>query len=60
MLREHNTLVAFTEYNRNVIRLEPPLIAAAEHVDAFLKAFEAILDAGVTGIISRYARQKIA
>jgi acetylornithine/succinyldiaminopimelate/putrescine aminotransferase len=60
MLREHNTLVAFTEYNRNVIRLEPPLIASAEHVDAFLKSFEAILDAGVTGIISRYARQKIA
>jgi acetylornithine/succinyldiaminopimelate/putrescine aminotransferase len=60
MLREHNTLVAFTEYNRNVIRLEPPLIAAAEHVDAFLKAFEAILDAGVTGIIGRYARRAIA
>lgn len=60
MLREHNTLVAFTEYNRNVIRLEPPLIAAAEHVDAFLKSFEAILDAGVTGIIGRYARRAIA
>jgi acetylornithine/succinyldiaminopimelate/putrescine aminotransferase len=60
MLREHNTLVAFTEYNRNVIRLEPPLIASAEHVDAFLKSFEAILDAGVTGIISRYARRAIA
>lgn len=60
MLREHDTLVAFTEYNRNVIRLEPPLIASAEHVDAFLKAFEAILDAGVTGIISRYARRAIA
>ena len=60
MLREHNTLVAFTEYNRNVIRLEPPLIASAEHVDAFLKSFEAILDAGVTGIIGRYARRAIA
>ena len=60
MLREHNTLVAFTEYNRNVIRLEPPLIASAEHVDAFLKSFEAILDSGVTGIISRYARRAIA
>jgi ornithine--oxo-acid transaminase len=60
MLRDHNTLVAFTEYNRNVIRLEPPLIASAEHVDAFLKSFEAILDSGVTGIISRYARRAIA
>ena len=26
MLRDHNCLVAFTEYNRNVIRLEPPLV----------------------------------
>lgn len=60
MLRDHDTLVAFTEYNRNVIRLEPPLIASAEHVDAFLKGFEAILDSGVTGIISRYARRAIA
>ena len=41
MLRDHATLVAFTEYNRNVIRLEPPLIAREEHIDAFLKAFDA-------------------
>ena len=26
LLREYDMLVAFTEYNRNVIRLEPPLI----------------------------------
>src|SRR4029450_9310421 len=45
LLRDHATLVAFPEYNRNVIRLEPPLIAQAEHVDAFLKAFEEILAA---------------
>lgn len=60
LLRDHNTLVAFTEYNRNVIRLEPPLIAQREHVDAFLKAFGEILDMGVGGIISRYARNKVA
>jgi acetylornithine/succinyldiaminopimelate/putrescine aminotransferase len=29
LLRDHNVLVAFTEYNRNVIRLEPPLSAVA-------------------------------
>lgn len=28
LLRDYNVLVAFTEYNRNVIRLEPPLICA--------------------------------
>ena len=26
LLRDYGVLVAFTEYNRNVIRLEPPLI----------------------------------
>ena len=29
LLRDYDVLVAFTEYNRNVIRLEPPLICAA-------------------------------
>jgi len=60
LLRDHATLVAFTEYNRNVIRLEPPLICGAEHVDAFLKAFEEILAAGVTKIVARYARNAVA
>lgn len=59
LLRDHATLVAFTEYNRNVIRLEPPLIANAEHVDAFLAAFEQLLSLGVTRIVSRYARGAI-
>lgn len=59
MLRDHATLVAFTEYNRNVIRLEPPLIARAEHIDAFLKAFEEILAMGVARIVARYARKTI-
>jgi len=60
LLRDHATLVAFTEYNRNVIRLEPPLIARPEHIKAFLQAFESVLDMGVTGIVSRYARKAIA
>jgi 4-aminobutyrate aminotransferase-like enzyme len=60
LLRDFDTLVAFTEYNRNVIRLEPPLIAKAEHIDAFLKAFGELLDLGVTKIVSRYAKGAIA
>jgi ornithine--oxo-acid transaminase len=51
--------VAFTEYNRNVIRIEPPLIAQKEHADAFLKAFGDVLDMGVARIVARYARNKI-
>ncbi len=37
LVKDHDVLVAFTEYNRNVIRLEPPLIATAEDVQTFLK-----------------------
>ena len=36
-------LVAFTEYNRNVIRLEPPLICQREHVDRFVDAMDKVL-----------------
>lgn len=60
LLRDHDTLVAFTEYNRNVIRLEPPLIASREHIDLFLSRFEAILEMGVARIVARYARNKVA
>lgn len=60
LLRDHDTLVAFTEYNRNVIRLEPPLVAKAEHIDQFLQAFEAVLAMGVTKIVTRFAQSKVA
>jgi acetylornithine/succinyldiaminopimelate/putrescine aminotransferase len=60
LLRDWDTLVAFTEYNRNVIRLEPPLIAKAEHIDAFLKTFGEMLELGVTKIVTRYAKGAIA
>jgi len=60
MLRDYNTLVAFTEYNRNVVRLEPPLIAGPQHVDEFLRVFGELLDLGVTKIVTRYARGAVA
>ena len=60
MLRDYNTLVAFTEYNRNVIRLEPPLIAGPQHIDEFLRVFGELLDLGVTKIVSKYARGAVA
>ena len=59
MLRDYNTLVAFTEYNRNVIRLEPPLIAREEHIDAFLQAFGELLSLGVTKIVTKFAKGAI-
>jgi len=55
LLKEHDILVAFTEYNRNVIRLEPPLIVTKEEVDRFVDAFEGLMKSGVTKIITKYA-----
>jgi ornithine--oxo-acid transaminase len=44
-------LVAFTEYNRNVIRLEPPLVCGREHVDEFITALDAVLGRGIVRIV---------
>ncbi|MCO4053374.1 MAG: aspartate aminotransferase family protein [Bosea sp.] len=57
MLKDHDTLVAFTEYNRNVIRLEPPLIATRADVDRFCDAFDELLSRGVARIITDYLRK---
>lgn len=56
LLKEHDILVAFTEYNRNVIRLEPPLIVTREEVDRFVDVFEALMHSGVTKIVTQYAK----
>lgn len=56
LLKDHDTLVAFTEYNRNVIRLEPPLIVTRAEIDTFIRALDDVLDRGVTGIITDYAK----
>jgi acetylornithine/succinyldiaminopimelate/putrescine aminotransferase len=58
MVAQKDVLVAFTEYNRNVIRLEPPLTIDREHVDQFIKAFEEILDRGVVMIVKDYLALK--
>lgn len=57
LLKDHDILVAFTEYNRNVIRLEPPLIATRADVDQFCGAFDALLSRGVARIVTDYLRK---
>lgn len=57
LLKDHDILVAFTEYNRNVIRLEPPLIATRADVDQFCDAFDALLSRGVARIVTDYLRK---
>jgi len=57
LLKQHDILVAFTEYNRNVIRLEPALTIEREHVDSLIDAMDKLLGRGITGIVTAYATQ---
>ena len=57
LVKDHNVLVAFTEYNRNVIRLEPPLIASEADIDTFLHALDELLSRGITRIVTDYLRK---
>jgi ornithine--oxo-acid transaminase len=59
LLRDHGVLVAFTEYNRNVIRLEPPLICGREHVDAFIKALDDVLSRGIVRIVKDFVKAQV-
>ncbi len=59
LLRDHDVLVAFTEYNRNVIRLEPPLICRREHVDRFVDALDALLSRGIAAIVKDFVKSQM-
>jgi acetylornithine/succinyldiaminopimelate/putrescine aminotransferase len=56
LLKDYNILVAFTEYNRNVIRLEPPLVVTRENVDRFVDALDDLLSRGVARIVADYVK----
>lgn len=56
LFRDHNILVAFTEYNRNVIRLHPPMIVTAAEIDRFAGALDEVLGRGITHIITDYTK----
>jgi len=60
LFSNYDILVAFTEYNRNVIRLEPPLIVTREQVDFFVHSLGEILDRGIALIIADYLRKRVA
>jgi acetylornithine/succinyldiaminopimelate/putrescine aminotransferase len=59
MLRDYNILVAFTEYNRNVVRLEPPLIVSKAEIDQFVRSFDDLLSRGISGIVMSFAKSKL-
>jgi acetylornithine/succinyldiaminopimelate/putrescine aminotransferase len=58
LLRDYDVLVTFTEYNRNVIRLEPPLIARRADVDTFCNALDDLLGRGVVRIVTDFLKSK--
>ena len=60
LLRDYDCLVAFTEYNRNVIRLEPPLICGREHVDTFVDALDSLLGRGVFSIVKDFVKSQVS
>ena len=60
LLRDYNVLVAFTEYNRNVIRLEPPLICQPEHVDQFIAALDDLLSRGIVSIVRDFVKSQMS
>jgi acetylornithine/succinyldiaminopimelate/putrescine aminotransferase len=59
LLRDYDVLVAFTEYNRNVIRLEPPLICRREHVDRFIDALDGLLSRGIIAIVKDFVKSQV-
>jgi acetylornithine/succinyldiaminopimelate/putrescine aminotransferase len=59
LLRDYDVLVAFTEYNRNVIRLEPPLICGRDHVDVFVTALDSLLSRGIVAIVKDFVRSQM-
>jgi acetylornithine/succinyldiaminopimelate/putrescine aminotransferase len=59
LLRDYDVLVAFTEYNRNVIRLEPPLICQKEHVDQFVDALDNLLSRGIVSIVKDFVKSQM-
>jgi acetylornithine/succinyldiaminopimelate/putrescine aminotransferase len=59
LLRDYDVLVAFTEYNRNVIRLEPPLMCRNEHVDRFAGALDSLLSRGIVAIVKDFVKSQM-
>jgi len=59
LLRDYDVLVAFTEYNRNVIRLLPPLICERAHVDQFVDALDSLLSRGIVAIVKDFVKSQM-
>ncbi len=59
LLRDFDILVAFTEYNRNVIRLEPPLICTMAEADRFVDSLDKLLGRGIVTIVKDFVLTQV-
>jgi acetylornithine/succinyldiaminopimelate/putrescine aminotransferase len=59
LLRDHDVLVAFTEYNRNVVRLLPPLVCTKENVDQLVGAMDKMMSKGVVMIVKDFIAAQV-
>ena len=57
LLSDYNILVAFTEYNRNVIRIEPPLIINEKEALLFVSALDEICSRGALKIVLNFSKK---
>ena len=58
LLRDHAVLVAPTEYDRNVVRLEPPLTCTPAHVATLVDALDELLARGGPRLVADLARTR--
>lgn len=56
LLAEHGVLVAFTDHDSDVLRLEPPLTVRPDHVDHFVDALDELLSRGPRRLAHDYLR----
>ena len=59
LLRDYDVLVAFTEYNRNVVRLLPPLVCSAADVDVLIAALDDLLGRGIVSIVKDFVKSQV-
>ncbi|WP_395475278.1 aminotransferase class III-fold pyridoxal phosphate-dependent enzyme [Saccharopolyspora spinosa] len=58
LLSEFGILVAFTDHNRNVVRLEPPLTIRPQHINMLVEGFDDLLSQGLKGLAAGYLRRQ--
>jgi acetylornithine/succinyldiaminopimelate/putrescine aminotransferase len=58
LLVNHKILVGFTEFNRNVMRFEPPLTFTENHADLVVKALDTILSHGIVSMVMQTIKNK--